>query len=80
MDNRIAEIRKQIRMVRVGMLEAEAIMRDRINRDEECSEVAGEMLEMRAVMKLLVREREMLGDREPILVNSSVDRLQPRGR
>ena len=68
MDNRINEIRKQIKALRVSMLEAEAIMRDQINRDEECSFVAGEILKMRAVMKLLVREREILGDREPILV------------
>jgi hypothetical protein len=52
------------------MLEAETIMREQINRDEECSFVAGEILKMRTVMSHLVRERTMLGDREPILVNS----------
>jgi len=66
MDNRISEIRKRIRALRVTMLEAEAIMRDRINRDEECSAVAGEILAMRAAMSLLVGERALLGDREPI--------------
>ena len=70
MDNRINEIRRQIRALRVSMLEAEAIMHEQINRDEECSFVAGEVLKMRAVMSLLVRERATLGDREPILVNS----------
>lgn len=70
MDNRISEIRKRIRALRVTMLEAEAIMRDRINRDEECSAVAGEILAMRAAMSLLVGERALLGDREPIMVNS----------
>lgn len=69
MDNRINEIRKQIRALRVSMLEAEAVMHEQINRDEDCSFVAGEILKMRAVMSLLVEERTRLGDREPIVVN-----------
>jgi hypothetical protein len=71
MDNRINEIRKLIRALRVSMLEAEAIMREQVNQDLDCSFVAGEILKMRAVMSALVRERESLGDREPILVKSS---------
>jgi len=71
MDNRISEIRRQIRALRVSMLEAEAIMREQVNRDEDCSFVAGDILKMRTVMSLLVGERTMLGDSEPILVNSS---------
>ncbi len=51
------------------MLEAEAIMHDQIDRDEECSEIAGEIMVMRAAMSLLVEARTRLGDREPILVN-----------
>ena len=70
MDNRINEIRRQIRALRVSMLEAEAIMHDQIDREEECSFVAGEVLKMRAVMSQLVRERTLLGDREPILVKN----------
>jgi hypothetical protein len=77
MDNRISQIRKQIRALRVSMLEAEAIMREQINRDEECSFVAEEILKMRVVMSLLVEERSRLGDREPILVNSVVIRHRP---
>jgi hypothetical protein len=69
MDNRINEIRKQIRALRVSMLEAEAIMHEQINRDEDCSFAAGEVLKMRAVMSLLLEERTRLGDHEPILVN-----------
>jgi hypothetical protein len=68
MDNRINEIRKRIRALRVSMLEAEAIMHEQINRDEECSFVAGEILKMCGVMSELVKEKEQLGDREPILV------------
>jgi hypothetical protein len=45
-------------------------MHDQINRGEECSEIAGEIMVMRAAMSILVQERAWLGDREPILVNS----------
>ncbi|WP_249147972.1 hypothetical protein [Bradyrhizobium jicamae] len=69
MDNRISEIRRQIRALRVSMLEAEAIVREQINRDEDCAFVAGDLLKMRMVMTRLVEERAMLGDREPILVS-----------
>jgi hypothetical protein len=70
MDNRINEIRNKIRALRVSMLQAEAVMREQINRDEECSEIAREILVMRAAMSLLVADRSRLGDQEPILVNS----------
>ena len=70
MDNRINELRKLIRALRLSMLEAEAVMREQINQDLECAFVAGEILKMRTVMSVLVRERESLGDREPILVKS----------
>ena len=70
MDNRINEIRRTIRALRVSMLEAEAIVREQINRDEDCSFVAQEILKMRSVMSLLVKERTALGDDEPILVKS----------
>jgi hypothetical protein len=71
MDNRINEIRKQIRALRVSMLEAEAIMRQQVSRDEDCAFVAGDLLKMRLVMSRLVEERRTLGDHEPILVNAS---------
>jgi hypothetical protein len=71
MDNRINEIRKRIRALRVNMLEAEAVMHEQINGDEECSFVAGEILKMCGVMSELVREKESLGDRQPIIVESA---------
>src|SRR5690348_2284845 len=67
MDNRISEIRRIIRSLRVSMREAEAIMREQINRDEDCSFVAQELLKMRTVMGGLARERTTLGDNEPIV-------------
>ncbi len=70
MDNRISEIRRTIRALRVSMLEAEAVMREQVGRDEDCSFVAQEILKMRTVMSLLVKERSTLGDDEPIIVSS----------
>src|SRR5262245_59096413 len=77
MDNRINEIRKQIRALRVSMIEAEAIMRTQIKRDEDCAFVAGDLLRMRIVMSRLVAERTELGDREPIVVNAVAPRRPP---
>ena len=68
MNNRVSEIRRVIRTLRASMREAEAIMHEQINRDENCSFVAQELLKMRLVMSGLVRERTTLGDNEPIIV------------
>lgn len=72
MDNRISEIRRQIRALRVSMLEAERIMREQINRDEDCGFVAGDLLKMRTVMSRLVEERAVLGDTAPIFTGTPV--------
>ena len=69
MNNRVSEIRRVIRTLRASMREAEAIMREQINRDEDCTFVAQELLKMRTVMAGLVREKEALGDPAPILVH-----------
>jgi len=68
MNNRVNEVRKQIRALRLSMLEAENVMREQIKRDQDCSFVAAEVLKMRGVMSRLVIEKEALGDYEPILV------------
>ncbi|MHC2281911.1 hypothetical protein ACVME8_008554 [Bradyrhizobium diazoefficiens] len=70
MDNRISEIRRVIRALRVSMREAEAIMHEQINRDEDCTFVAHEVMKMRTVMSGLVQERAALGDTDPIVVAS----------
>ena len=72
MNNRVNEIRKVIKALRVSMIEAEAIMREQISRDQDCSFVAEELLKMRTVMAGLVGEKQALGDRAPILVNNHV--------
>lgn len=77
MDNRINEIRKQIRALRVSMIEAEAVMRTQIKRDEDCSFVAGDLLNMRGVMSRLCAERAELGDREPLVVNATLPKRAP---
>jgi hypothetical protein len=77
MDNKISEIRKKIRALRLSMLEAEAVMRDQISRGDDCSDVAGKILAMRAEMVRLVRERTILGDREPISVSFAPRRPEP---
>lgn len=71
MDNRINEIRLVIRALRVSMREAEAIMRQQIDRDEDCTFVAQEVMKMRVVMSGLVQERAALGDNEPIVASST---------
>src|SRR5689334_21995760 len=71
-DNRINEIRKVIKALRVSMMEAEAVMRGQIMHDQDCTFVAQELLKMRAVMSGLVREKEALGDYTPILISSHV--------
>lgn len=70
MDNRINEIRRIIRALRVSMREAEAIMHEQIARDEDCTFVAEEVMKMRVVMSGLVQERAALGDTDPIVVAS----------
>jgi hypothetical protein len=40
---------------------------EQINRDEDCTFVAQELLKMRTVMSGLAQERTMLGDNEPIV-------------
>lgn len=85
MDNRINEIRRIIRALRVSMREAEAIMHEQINRDEDCSFVAGEVMKMRTVMSGLVQERAALGDtdpdrrRQPVRSPPSADAIARRG-
>ena len=70
MDNRINQIRKKISALRVKMLETERAMRDQINQDLDCSETSLRLIAMRAEMVGLVTERQALGDRAPIVVES----------
>ena len=75
MNNRVNELRKMIKALRVSMMEAEVAMRDQISHDRDCTFVAQDLLNMRSVMAGLVREKEALGDHDPIVVSC----LAPRG-
>ena len=80
MDNRINEIRKEIRLLRAKMLEAETAMRDQIRQDQDCSEAALRLLAMRGVMSGLACERGRLGDRETIGVERIFAPRRPYAR
>ena len=68
MEKRVREIRQRIIALRINMFKAEAVIRDQIGHDEDCSLVAEELLHMRAAMSEMIRARAALGDREPIQV------------
>lgn len=70
MNNRVNELRSVIKALRVSMMEAEAVMREQINRDQDCTFVAQELLKMRAVMAGLAGEKETLGDHAPLVVTN----------
>ena len=78
MDNKLNEIRRKIRMLRMEMLGAEDNIRKQVNRDEDCSVAATHLLAMRATMVGLIGERNRLGGEERLL---NVDeRLKLEGR
>jgi hypothetical protein len=61
MDNKINEIRRKISGLRIRMLDAEASIRDQINRDLDCTETSLQLMTMRREMVDLIRERDALG-------------------
>ena len=67
MDNKINEIRKKISLLRSEMLTLEDAIRTQVDRDEDCSETAFRLMEMRGQMVALVRQREALGGYERML-------------
>jgi hypothetical protein len=78
MDNRINENRKKIRLLRAQMLDAEAVIRGQIGRDEDYTENSVGLMAMRAEMSELSKERARLGDdKEPILVERLMHQRRP---
>ena len=67
MDNKINEIRRKISALRLEMLTLEDTIRTQVDRDEDCSETAFRLMEMRGQMVALVRQREALGGYERML-------------
>jgi chorismate mutase len=54
MDNRINEIRRKISSLRAEMMKLEAIMRDQVNRDLDCTEASRRLMAKRAELLVLV--------------------------
>jgi hypothetical protein len=67
MDNKINEIRRTISALRLEMLTLEDTIRAQVNRDEDCSETALRLMEMRRQMLALIRQRNTLGGQERVL-------------
>lgn len=55
MDNRFNEIRRKISMLRAEMLVTEKAVRDLVNRDLDCKDLAFRLMAMRADLAELVR-------------------------
>jgi hypothetical protein len=64
MDNRLNELRRKIRTLRLEMLELEASIRDQINNDRDCTDSALRLMAMRQEMTERVREWTLLGGGE----------------
>jgi hypothetical protein len=61
MDNRLNRIRREMGILRAEMLRAEDVIRHQVNHDQDCTEIAQRVLQMRARMKAMVAEWKLLG-------------------
>jgi hypothetical protein len=61
MDNRINEIRRKISLLRARMAELEALVRDQLANDLDCSAAAGEQLAARIEIARLIGEWKAAG-------------------
>ena len=79
MDNRLNEIRRKIKVLRLKMLDIEAAIRDQINHDRDCTEAALRLMAMRQEMTALVREWSLLGgaDRLPTIQERLRENYRP---
>jgi len=82
MDNRINNIRREIRDLRVRMLELEGSVRQQVNRDLDCTESSLRLMGMRREMVSLIRERDALGGREscPSVTERLLENYRPVGK
>jgi hypothetical protein len=67
MDNKINEIRRKISSLRCEMLSLEDAIRIQVNRDEDCSEAAFRLMDMRRQVVVLIGQRNALGGYERAL-------------
>jgi len=61
MDNRLNKIRKEMNALRADMRRLEAVVRDQINRDRDCTEYALRLMAIRRELSMLVHEWTRLG-------------------
>jgi hypothetical protein len=66
-DNKLNEIRRRIRFLRADMLRAEGHIRYQVNRGEDCSEAAVDVMAMRVTLLGLISDRNRLGGEERLL-------------
>jgi hypothetical protein len=64
MDNKLNEIRKQIRNLRAQMTEVENQIRLQVAHDMECSEASFRLMAMRQELVALIRQRNAVGGAE----------------
>jgi hypothetical protein len=79
MDNRLNEIRRKIRTLRLNMLDMGAAIRDQVNHDRDCTESALRLMAMRQEMTALVGEWTLLGgaDRLPTIQERLRENYRP---
>jgi hypothetical protein len=61
MDNRISEIRRKIRALRLEMADVEVSVRDLVERDRDCTEKALAQMDLRRRINLLIGEWKAAG-------------------
>src|ERR1700730_15798780 len=66
MDNRLNELRRKIRTLRLEMLDLEATTRDQIRQDRDCTASADQTMAMRKELAGLVRQWGILGGGDPL--------------
>ena len=67
MDNTLNEIRGKISLLRSQMLATEDVIRQQIDRDEDCTDASLRLMAMRTKMLGLIGDRDSLGGSEPLL-------------
>jgi hypothetical protein len=67
MDNKLNEIRRKISALRLAMLTLEDTISGQVDRDEDCSQAALRLMDMRVQMVTLVKQRNALGGYERLL-------------
>jgi hypothetical protein len=77
MDNRINEIRRKISALRLEMADAEASVRDLVNRDRDCTERAQAQMDLRRKVDLLIGEWKAAGGGEVLPDIRDRVRLRP---